>query len=502
MLGVTSAARSNLIFGIANLILSAVTSIAVARILTISAYADYATMMAIVSWFLLITEAGGNVGFSRYLKDAGTHKARYSLYVAFARYRWFLTPLIIALLLLAGPLWAQHADLSWPALVFIVLALIVVSSLQGQLGYYVLISTFHHAKALTIAQTVSILKALILIVAAWILPIPLVLASSVLAVSMVSAWWYHRQARRLLGEERGILPTGIVRSAHRHGLVSVFDKFTTAIGNGPFLLIVLAGLYSRPELAMLAVATEFLQKALSVANIPMANMVMPYLHRWQGTEHFPSIVRRSGTLGLLVLLPFLGATLAFAPQGLPLLFGERYVGGVAIVLWAVLPMFTEAWCRMVAGFSIIANGHYKTISLLNGIQGVLAIIMLMLTYSSGVLAVIIGQGVVQLTMSLAILFMAWRYDLIDGKVMPRGLLPAIMMACAITLLMQELLLQSMGRWAAVLDMGCYGMVLTVGMRYMVRLDEDVWQSMSRLAAGKLHRMFLFIFRKPLQEKTV
>lgn len=501
MAEVASAARTNLAFGAINLVLSMLTSIVVARMLTTAAYADYATMMAIVSWCLMITEAGGNVGFSRFLKKAGEHQARGTLYRDFLRYRWLLSPFIMIVLLLAGPFWVNNARLTvtnWPTLVFVILGLIVVLNLQGQLGYYAMINSFQHGKALTVAQLTSILKALLLILAAWIMPFPLVLAAAILVVSIFTAWLYHWQTLNLFSEEQSALPPKVMRAAHRHGFVSVFDKFTTAIGNGPFLLIVLAGIYSRPELAMLAVATDFLQKVLGVASIPMGNMVMPYMHRWQGTEYFPSVVRRTGAMGLLVMLPFLGATLTFAPHGLPLLFGERYAGAVAIVLWATVPMYTESWCRMVAGFSLIANGHYKTIMILNGFQGALALVVLLMTYSHGLLAVIIGQGAVQLVMSLVILFIAWRNGLLDGKALPQGLLPATMLALIVALLMQEFWLRSsIGHWVAIFGMACYGVLLATGVRYMVRLDEDTWHALDRIAAGRLNRIFLFVFHKPI-----
>jgi len=503
MTPIASAARANLVFGVTNLALSAVASIVVARLLQPVAYADYATMLAIVSWCLLITEAGGNTGFARYLKEAGAHGARGSLHRAFLRYRWRLAPIVMAFLLLAGPLWVRHAGLAasnWPVAVFAILSLIVVANLQGLLGYYGLISTFHHARALSIAQITAILKALALILAALLMPVPVVLASSILAVSLITAWWYHLETSHLIGEEQGPLAPGLVNAAHRHGWVAVLDKLTPAIGNAPFLLIVLAGQYARPELALLAVATEFLQKALTVANLPMANMVMPYLHRWQNTDQFVMATRRTGAMGLLVMLPLFGATLVFAPHGLPLLFGERYVEATTIVLWMTLPMFVEAWCRMVWGFSLLTNGCYKMVVSLNIAQGFLALIVLVVTFRHGILTIVIGQAAVQLTASAVLLFMAWREGLFNSKVFPQGLAPTALLASVIALLTQYVWLHpSIGHWAALPAISLYAVLLTAGMRYLVRLDQDTWHALSRVASERLQRLFIFIFRAPRKE---
>lgn len=496
---VAASARWNLALGVLNLFVSLLASIAVARALPTSAFADYATMMAIIAWTLLVTEAGGNVGFSRFLKAAEQQRARGTLYRAVLRRRYSVGVLVVGAFLLAGPLWAGAAGLSqssWDRSVFLLLALVVVADLQGQLGHYALISSFRHRDALLIAQGSSLLKAVLLIGAAWTMPSLAALAGAVLAGALVAVLGYHSAAKALLAAERAPLPPGMLAATYRHGLVTMFDKVTTAVGGGPFLLIVLAGTYGRPELALLGIASEFMQRALGVANLPVANMMLPYLHRWQDSENVAVSVRRAGSMGLLVLAPGLGAAMTLAPEGLPLLFGDRYAAAAWLVLCAALPTFAEAWCRMILGFTLIAGRQYKAVTLLNAVQGVTAIVVLVLTAPHGLLAVVIGQGIVRLAASLAVLVLAWRKHLVDRTVLPHGLLVATSLATGGALLVQHAVQPMLGHWSAVLAMASYALLLTLGTRLLVQLDRDIWQALSQIGGGRLDILLKLVFRAP------
>lgn len=497
MAEVALAARANLVLGMTNALLSALAAIVVIRLLPPSAYADYATMMAIVSWLLLISEAGGNVGFSRYLKDAAELRVRGTLYLALSRRRWLLSPLLMALLVFVGPVWVAWTGMpsgNWTPTVYILIALIVVANLHGQLGYYGLISTFDHRKALLISQGISLFKAVGIMLSAWYAPVPWGLAVSILLATIVGAGLYHQQVMRLFACERRELPQGMVGAASRHGFVTVLDKLTPAIGSAPFLLLVLAGVYQRPELAFLAVASELLQRSLSLASLPMANMVMPYLHHWQGTENFPAALRRAGKISLLVMLPFAGATLVFAPNGMPLLFGDRYSASAELVLWATLPMFVEAWSRMILGFGLLVTGQYRLILVINGLQGGLAVSILAFTYDQGLLMVVIGQASVQLAISVTMMIVTWRRGLIDHGVLPRRLLFATAMASVLGLGVQgDWLVSVMGNASALLALLAYAALMVAGLRYLVQIDHGTFEALNRAVPAVLRCILVFVF---------
>lgn len=497
MAEVALAARANLMLGVTNALFSALAAIVVVRWLQPSAYADYATMMAIVSWLLLISEAGGNVGFSRYLKDAAELRARGTLYLTLSRRRWLFFPLLVALLVFVGPAWVAWAGVppgNWTPTVFILVALIVVANLLGQLGYYGLISAFDHRRALLISQGISLLKAAGLMLMAWYIPLPWGLAASILLATSIGAVLYHQQVMRLFASERGELPQGMIGAASRHGFVTVLDKLTPAIGSAPFLLLVLAGVYQRPELAFLAVASELLQRSLSLASLPMANMVMPYLHHWQGTVNFPAALRRAGTISLLVMLPFAGATLVFIPHGVPLLFGDRYSASAELALWAALPMFVEAWSRMILGFGLLVTGQYRLILAINGLQGGLAVSMLALTYDQGLLMVVMGQACVQLAISVIMMIVTWRRGLIDHGVLPKRLLFATATASVLGLGVQgDWLVSAIGNASALLALLAYAVLMIAGLKYLVRLDHETFEVLNRAVPAVLRGILVFVF---------
>lgn len=501
---IVAAARINLLFSAGNIVIAALSSILVVRLLATDAYANYVTILAWITWGTLVGEAGIGLGFARFQKEAEALRARNTFYRKVLKYRLlFAVPLGLVIATI-GPFWAHHRDLAetdWSLFVFVTIGAIVAVSLVGQLGYYALISSFRHGFALLVSQFSSLAKAFALVIVASVIPSPPIMALALLAISAISALLYSLKAIRLFENESSPIPNSIVVAAHRHGAITLLDKVTTAIGGGPFLLIVLAGVSSRAEIALLGLAVDFTQKVLAVTNIPMGNMVMPYLHHWEGTAGFNAAVKRVAILGLLVFLPIMGAVILFVPLGTPLLFGQRYADAAVVVLALAIPMFVESWTRMIVGFSLLAMRDYKFMTALNIAQVGLSLLVLWLTAHLDIFLIVVFQGLLQIAICVALLTRAWQLTILDWAAAPLRLVFAVIFALMFGAFVQFGLLADSSASLFRICMGVLGYfaVLIICIRYLVTLDPEVVGIMNRFRFGRADKFMNFIFHTKMQK---
>lgn len=96
MVEVALAARANLVLGgVTNVLVLALAAVVLARLLEPATYADYATMMAVIGWLLLITKADGNVGFSRFQSVPGSAFKTMRLFMAWEGSRLRMTRVLL-----------------------------------------------------------------------------------------------------------------------------------------------------------------------------------------------------------------------------------------------------------------------------------------------------------------------------------------------------------------------------------------------------------------------
>lgn len=496
---IAAAARHNIIFSAGNIVVAALSSILIVRLLATDVYADYVTILAWITWGTLVGEAGVGLGFARFQKEAQSLGARNTFYRRVVNYRLLFAVPLIAVIAIVGPFWARHrglADTDWSPSIFLVIGAIVAVTLVGQLGYYALINSFNHKFSLVVSQFSSLVKGIALVVVAVVIPSPLTMAIVLLAVSVMSMLLFHSKTIGLFNNENMPVPRSLVLAAHRHGAVTVLDKVTSAIGGGPFLLIILAGISGRAEIALLGMAVDFLQKVLAVTNIPVGNMVMPYLHHWEGTAGFNAAVKRVAALGLLVFLSIMGATIVFAPLGISLLFGSRYAEAAIIVLALAVPIFIESWTRMIAGFALLAMRDYKFMTALNIAQAALSLLALWFTYHLEIVLIIAFQGVVQIAICVMLLLRAWQLGILDRSAIPFRLVLSVILAIAIGELVQfGLFTVSTDKLLRVcIGLIVYMVALVAGLRYLVKFDPEVIGIINRFSAGRGGKLTKFVFR--------
>lgn len=482
----TDVARANVALGFSAFLISFLSTVLVVRVLGPVLYADYASLLAMISLGLLLAEAGGNTGFMRYLPEAGRLGSRGILYVTLLHRRWGVALIVVVLLIICGPLWVQWSGLSpdsWNRTVFLMVGLVVAAGLSGQLANYGLLGTFHHRSALAITQIINFAKASFVVMAALWVPTVTVLALVLAVLAVVEAAWFHGRLWPLIRHECNALPADMSRNSQRHGFVTAFDKITSAVGNGPFLLLALAAFHSRFDLALLAVAADMVQKTLFLAGLPAGNMILPYLNQASGHNGaFVDATRKVVKISAFLFLFGVGAVYVFIPSGLPLLFGESFAASSSIALVIALPLFLESWARFALLSALTTLRRYRQVIGINAVQAMLALAALALTYDRELVIVVIGQGLVKIVATGLLMWTARRYALFSMALIPSTLVATAVGAAAAGVALQYWLAgEVLGRWTFVFGLAAYAVLFFLGMRLFAGFDSEIMNLLRKIA---------------------
>lgn len=499
---VLRAARANLLLAPIGTVLAVSASVFIARWLGPETFADYATLMALVSWMLILAEAGCNAGLGRFLCEAGGVNARGRLYRVLQYRRWVISLILTCALIWFGPIWARSMGLPegrWQAMSFVMVGLLAAVMLHGQLASSAMLATFRHGRVLLTNQSMTIVRALVLAALTGVLREPVMLVAALLALAAVEAWVLHRAIIMQIGYERSALPQGMANAAQKHGLVSLFDKLTTAFSAGPFLILVLAGVHGRSELAMLAIATDLLQKALSVTGLPLSNIVMPMLNESRDdAERFRLQVARLGGLMILLFAVAAGGIFVALPLGLPLLLGSSYGPAVAIATIWLLPVFVESGVRMIWGAALLALDQYRWLIHFNLAFGAASLMMIFALHNVDLSILLVSLGVLRLFMSIALLRRSMQLALLPPESRPLRILGAVGVACMFSLAVQELTVSVSTVFALAAGTWIYLLVMIASFRWLHLVPGPSYDALCRIA-GK-HKSFLMrIIPPPIKE---
>lgn len=487
-----SAARVNLLLTPIAAILAITTSILVARWLGPETYADYATLMALLTWLLILAESGCNSGLGRFLNAAALIKARSSLYRTLQTRRWVIAIGLTTSLIWLGPLWANVAGLSasrWQPASFILVGLLAAFMLHGQLASTAMLAAYRHGRVLLLSQSMMIARALILGVLASTIREPITLLEALLGVAMIEAILLHQTATAGFRRERDPLPKGMANSAQLHGLVAVFDKLTTALSGAPFLLLALAGVHGRGDLAMLAVAADLLQRVLAVVGMPISNLVLPMLNesRSNPTRYRSQVQRLGGLMTVLFSVAAAGVA-AIVPFGLPLLLGQTYAPAVPVALIWLLPLFFEAGVRMVWGAAIFTLDRHRWLMGFNLISAAAYMLVIFAAREINLTSLIILLGVLRIVMSLIFLARAASLNLLPSDSRPLGVVLAAAAACVFSLGVQVTLDQTATGFQLLAGIAAYGLAILAMLRWLPLIPNPSYEALCQIA-GK-HRAFL------------
>lgn len=501
MSGIHSAARANLLLAPTGTVLAVIASVFIARWLGPEGYADYATLMALVTWLLILGESGCNVGLGRYLHEAQAVTARGRLYRALQFRRWAVSLALTIPLILLGPRWAETARLPvdrWQSVAFGLVGLLAAVMLHGQLASSAMITAFRHRQVLVLSQSMTIVRALVLGILAGLVREPVVLVCALLAVAMVETLLLHRAASAEFGREQAPPPDGMVNAAQTHGLVALFDKLTTSLSGGPFLLLMLAGAYGRHELAMLAIATDLLQKAISIVGLPISNLVFPLLNESRGdTVRFQRQIARLGGLTTLLFAGAAGGIAAVLPLGLPLLLGQSYGDAVPIAAVWLFPLFLESGVRMIWGAALLTLDQYRWLMVSNLVLGAVSLLVILSARGVDLKTLLILLGLARISMCIILIGRAIRQDLVPPESRPLGIVVAAGVACALSWGAQALFNPALPALQLIAGSFTYVLVMLTFLRWLPLIPGPSHEALCQIA-GKYTGLLIRIIPHPVK----
>ena len=379
------------------------------------------------------------------------------------------------------------------------IGLLATVMLHGQLASSAMLTTFRHKRVLITNQSMTIARALVLVLLAGTLREPAALVAALLCLAIVEAWILHRAVAAQIGRERGRLPRDMANAAQKHGLVVLFDKLTTALSSGPFLLLVLAGVHGRGELAMLAIATDLLQKALSVIGLPLSNIVTPMLNESRSdAERFRRQVTRLGGLMIVLFAFAAGGIMTVLPLGLPLLLGVSYKPAVPIAMICLLPVFFESGVRMIWGASMISLDQYRWLMRFNLVYGAISLLVIFVARDTDLMVLLILLGVLRLLMSMALLGRATRLALLPPESRPVRVMMVAGAACALSLGVQTLLDPVPSTFQLLAGIGVYVLIVLASLRWLTLIPGPSYEALCQIA-GK-HKGLLMRIIPPLPKE--
>lgn len=499
---VLRAARANLLLAPVGTVLAVISSILVARWLGPGTYADYATLMALVAWLLILAEGGCNIGLGRLLSEANALNARGSLYLTLQYRRWVISLILSLSLIWLGPIWAKSVGLPearWQPFSFVMVGLLAAVMLHGQLASSAMLTAFRHKRVLITNQLMTIARALVLVLLAGTLREPVVMMVALLVLAIVEAGVLHHAAIAQIGHERAPLPRGMANAAQRHGLVALFDKMTTALSAGPFLLLVLAGIHGRGDLAMLAISSDLLQKTLSIVGLPLSNIVMPMLNESRGDpERFRRQIARLGGLMVVLFACATGGIMAALPLGLPLLLGTSYGPAVPIAMIWLLPVFLESGVRMIWGAALIALDQYRWLIGFNLIYGAASLMVIFFARDMELMILLAWMGLLRLVMSMALLGRAAQLALLPPGSRPVGIMVAAGVASALSLGVQVMMHPVPEAFRLLAGLGVYISVMLASLRWLPLIPGPSHDALCQIA-GKHKGLLMRIISRPPEE---
>lgn len=476
MSGLLNAARANIFLSVTNIFVALIGNIILVRVLSPAVYGEYATMLSIVAWGLIIFEAGGNSGLMRFLPELERFRSRGGFLVRIIRLRLMVGIIVVALMFLCGPLWVRYAGLSadiWSRMVFVALGCTIAAGLIGLPAQFAMLSIFQHRSALAVSQAIAITRVVIVAVCAWYGAALEVFACVVAAVACVEAVFFYFLIQPFFSGEMGDPPAGFVFSAFKHGLVTVFDKVSSQVGSGSFLLIALASSKSPSELALLALGYDVALKALSIAGAPIGALIVPYFNSSRvndGISRATELVSRSSAV---LLFTCMGGYLVLVPFVLPFLFGESYRDAVLLAQIFGVFLFIDSWGRQSFSVAMITSGFYRSINILNTIQGALALVLLILTWNEDILTVVGCQAMLRVLSTVALVVAVVRFGLLKLNRLPIFCFLSAAVAAVVIIWCQSSKIFGGSLWGFVASLFGYIFLVVAAMRSRYFLDDEM-----------------------------
>jgi len=484
---IISALHANWWLNLAGLLLSFLASVVLVRAVPRELFAQYAAVLAIVAVATLVFEAGANSGLTRYLREASEHGAAGTFYLRMQRRRWVAAVICAVAVVLLGPIYARSTQLGAAASerwVFTCVAVIVAATLIKLLAHYGLLALFEAKTALLLQQGFLVFRSVSLAAIGLLgggLP---ALVGALLAITILEALLVHWRFWLLIRQERAPISAQFINRAQKFGLLTIFDKSCAMLGSGSVILLVLAPCHPAIIIAFLALAIDLVGKVISLAVMPMGNMVAPYLsHTSDEPELQGRAIARVLKLSSLLYAFTIGAALLLFPWFVGFVYGGKYNGAIRLIPLLLLPTAFENWIRGSCSPALLRNAHSRSLIKLNAVQAVATLAVLALIRQQPVETVILFVGAVRAAIaSFNLVLVRPLVPVGSYRVPSQGALVAAF-SCAIAYAV-GLLVPLPGTAHAAVEGLTFVLLFYAGLRWLLLRDYDTLHLAHRLTGSR------------------
>jgi O-antigen/teichoic acid export membrane protein len=485
---IVSAVRCNWLLNATGLVLSFCCSVVLVRAVPPGLYAQYATVLAIISLAMLVFEAGANSGLTRYFSEAAQLDARGTFYRRMQFRRWLATLACGVALVAFGPMYARATrfdTLAAQPWLFVLIAAIVAGSLTRLLAHYGLLALLEAKTALLLQQGFLVLRAVALALIALAGGGLIELVTGLLVIAVFEAIVVHRRLWRFIGAERATVPNAFVNRAQTFGLLTIFDKACAMLGSGSVLLLVLAPNHPATTIAFLALAVDLVGKLVSLTVMPMGNLVAPYLSQTRDACEAQSVaIARVVKLSSLLFSFSVGAGLLLLPWFISAVYGARYNGAIFLALVLLVPTAFENWIRGSCSPALLRNGRYGDLVKVNIVQAIITLVTLALVHRQPVEIVLAVVGGARSAVAAFNLVLLRRLVPPHTYRVPMLGFGISAMSCAMAWLgVTWLPLDHVAR--AIATALIYAIIFYAGLRWLVFRDPDTLRLMHRFAGARI-----------------
>jgi O-antigen/teichoic acid export membrane protein len=464
-------------------------AVVLARWLGPKLYGEYATILAMLSWLLLVSEIGCNAGMQRYYLEARDAGVRYSLYRVLQLRRWAV---VASVTLSAGVVLSLAGEPStpWKPVTIALIGGVAALTLHAQLASSVLLAGFGHGRTIVVASVMTIVRAAVIAIVCVFWSDPVALVSALAIPSGLEAAILHCLASKEFGTESTRLPAGMANAAQRHGLVGMVDKIGTQVSGPDFVILVFVGVHGPAEIAMFALATGMLQKVLSVVNMPLSNLVLPVLNSARDDRAQLVVqIDRLGAMAIIVNALAIGGLVTVIPAGVPLVFGEAYAEAASMAVIWVGPLFLEAAARMVWGAALLQTRAYRWLMTYNMASGALTLAIMATLASAELSTLVIALSLLRIGFVGAILLGAAQRGLFTASSIPVRIVFVVVMGAALSWLVQSSMSGWPRVWVLMAGITSYAAVVGVAVHFLPLIPQTSHMALRRLA-GRYEWVFV------------
>lgn len=172
------------------LITLALSSILSIRNLSPAIYEDYATLMSFLSFFVLFSKFGCNIGFARFLNETKNLNARHTFYTKLQIRRWVIAFIFALVLILISPYWAIKIKLlnsDWTPSTLFLIGLLGEFMLHTQLASSAKLNSCNHGYVSTNSQAEMFARALTLVILAISIKQPIIIQMVLIPIALAEA---------------------------------------------------------------------------------------------------------------------------------------------------------------------------------------------------------------------------------------------------------------------------------------------------------------------------